>query len=49
MAREAKAGTTNLNQIEEGGPVNRSAVASTGADDPENGRFQPNASQKEKN
>jgi hypothetical protein len=45
-AKEAKAGTTH---IEEGSPVENSAIASTRMNDPEKGRFHPNANQKEQN
>jgi hypothetical protein len=45
-AKEAKAGTTH---IEEGSPVENSAIASTRMNDPEKGRFHPNANRKEQN
>jgi hypothetical protein len=47
-SKGSKSCTTNLNQVEEGGPIKNSAFTSTGADEPETRRSQPNCKPKEK-
>jgi hypothetical protein len=49
MSREAKAGTTNIDHVEEGSPVQNSAFTTTGADEPKKGRSHPNANRKDQN